>query len=76
MKDKYIFINQYDEFKSHVIDQLLKDNNVQFKLENTYEQSLNAGWMNPGSSHNAKDLFVKKEDVQKTNKLLSNLNFK
>jgi hypothetical protein len=73
---EYIYINQYNEFQSHLISQALSDEHIEFMLKDTYEQSLNAGWMNPGSSHNSKELFVKKDDEIKAIKLINTLNIK
>ena len=73
---EYIYISQYDEFQSHPISQILCDQPIDFMLKDTYGQSLNAGWMDPGASHNSKELFVKKDDVTKAKKLINTLNIK
>tara|TARA_B110000438_G_C15551124_1_gene536967 strand:- start:308 stop:535 length:228 start_codon:yes stop_codon:yes gene_type:complete len=73
---EYIYISQYDEFQSHLISQVLSDEHIEFMLKDAYGQSLNAGWMDPGASHNSKELFVKKDDAIKAKKLIDNLNIK
>ncbi len=70
---KYIYINQFNEFQSHLISQVLTDQNISFEMKQTYINSLNAGWMTPGSSHNSRELFVLEKDVEKTKKILSNI---
>ena len=55
---KYVFLKNINTFDAHIIEDVLKNNNVDFFFKTPYESSVNAGWVTPGASFNEKKLFV------------------
>ena len=66
----YIFLKNINAFDAHIIEDILKNNNVDFFFKNPYESSVNAGWVAPGTSFNEKKLFVVESKLSFTKEIL------
>ena len=71
----YKFLITINFFESHKIQDLLKENGIDSKLQDSYHNNITAGWVDPLYNHNERGLFVLQEDILKAKQILIN-NFK
>ena len=68
---KYVFLKNINAFDAHIIEDVLKNNNVGFFFKTPYESSVGAGWVTPGASVNEKKLFVVESKLSFAKKILT-----
>ncbi len=67
---EHILLGYINQFDLHRIEILLKQNKIDFFIKSSYESSLTAGWINPGSSFNEKMLFVEKKKINEAKNII------
>ena len=58
-------------FDTAIIEDILKKNKIDFFFKSSYESSVQAGWMTPGSSFNEKMLFVDSSKLDESEAVLN-----
>ena len=68
----YTFLMSFNFFDAPKIQELLKKNNIESKVEQPYHFNVTAGWVDPFCNHNEVKVFVLEKDLQQAKKILSN----
>ena len=67
---KHVFLASISFIEMPLVESILKFHKISFFVKDTYENSVQAGWMTPGVSFQEKMLFVDEKKLNRTQKLL------
>ena len=68
----YIQVGEFNYFDFSLIETILKNNNIEFFIKNSYDSSIMAGWPKPSAEFNSIMLFVNKDKLNLARELLNN----